>query len=180
MEFPTKISSFIRKLLCVFEPSSVSLTLVKQKNEKSIIEEKEFFNNSCLLKDFLYSKNFRNAMIKEIKIVTSPGTIRVASEAYSRQPAFSDVLYNKNIDILACIKPEEIQQVILSDEKLTRNGSNIKPLPIEELRKKWNENSRRYRIPMPSSVSTNIQKKFNRSTLSISKTRNVEVWDIHS
>lgn len=170
MESPVNVSSFLRSVLQVFTPSAVSLVLTGSKNGKNTIEKVSFHktdNRIDPLKAFLYSKKFHEQSIKEIQIVTAPGTIRVANPMYDRKPVIKRNIFNLDIDVLKCIKPQELQQVIISDGKLNRNGINIKPLPLEELRKIWNEDSKCYRIPMPSSIPGFISGKLVRSPVLI-------------
>lgn len=152
MESHARVRSFLIEVWKIFIPSSVAVTFTINEGKKRYIQRFRTSTTKGSRDIDIFFNNVRswNMNIEEVSITTTPGTIREHSAMYPRKPAKTLNIFDMNIDLLPCNpKPTEVQEVELSSKGLRRNGKNIKELPLENLRKVWNENPDCPGIEMP-------------------------------
>ena len=155
-------NEFLVRVFEVFTPPMVKMTIRRATRTKKVVQEVHSYNTAQVSgRDKLFKSIWRSGTgtyVDEIQITTVAGTIRESSKMYERKPFRTVRFMNMDIDILHCNPgDQELQQVTLRQDNLTRNGSNIKSIDKEILRSLWNENSECYRMPLPSPQSNYVQ-----------------------
>lgn len=161
-----EVNILMSTIFSVFTPSMIKITSVRN-NKTSIYTYNTALGNTPRLNMFEFlRKNKLTTEVTEISITTTPGTIRQASASYDRKADKSCKIMNLDIEVLKCLPSQkEVQQVVLRENKLSRNGSMTEKLPLERLRKHWHEDNRRRGIQMPTPIPNVVLKKSKRSSI---------------
>lgn len=162
MESLERTKSFFVTLRSIFTPKKVTLTTSNNTiisfntmTPKGTIQLSRFLRSTS---SRLYVHDSNSITISEVKIITQPGTIREHSNSYGRKARKTLNYMNMDIDLLHKIPTpvEKDQEVILSAKGLSRNGTNITPIPLENLRKIWNEISTSQGPKMPHTFTAHL------------------------